>query len=199
MKGGWTLPRGRQGMQGALGGTHPAPAGGAGRRPALPCGSSGSKGVESSWMAAEQEGYERGDRRPTPSHHHPPPREPRGSSQGCLYWGRGPRWQEQGRVSPAAGIVGALSATADGAKGPLGAADGCSARIPAGQMGPARGQGEVSKGTLWDRSRDGILGDGAETGTKCSCRIGGTEKGQGEEEFKGWGFPQDKEPGGVGG
>ena len=31
------------------------------------------------------------------------------------------------------------------------------------------------------------------------CRIGGTEKGWVEEEFKGWGFLQDKEPGGVGG
>ena len=161
---------GRQGMQGALGGTHPAPAGGAGRRPALPCGSSGSKGVESSWMAAEQEGCERGDGRRTHSRHHPPPREPRGNSQGCLYWGRGPRWQERGRVSPAAGIVGALSAGADVAKGPLGAADGCSARIPAGQMGPVRGQGEVSKGTLWDRSHDDVLGDGAETGTGCSLQ-----------------------------
>ena len=70
-----------------------------------------------------------------------PPRGPWGSSRGCLCGGRGHWWWDQGRVSPAARIVGALSAAADAAKGPLGAADGCSARIPAGRVGPVRGKG----------------------------------------------------------
>lgn len=48
----------------------------------------------------------------------------------------------QGGASPAAGVVGALGAVADGTEGPLGAADGgCSARIPAGQVGPVGGKG----------------------------------------------------------
>lgn len=43
-------------LTGALRDTHLAPAAKAGRRPALPCGSSGSKGVESSCIAGGQDG-----------------------------------------------------------------------------------------------------------------------------------------------
>ena len=78
-------------MQGVLGGTHPAPAGEAGRRLALPGGSSGSKGVESSWMAAEQEECGHGDRRPTSSCGQPPPtHRTMGEQPGLPVWGQGP-------------------------------------------------------------------------------------------------------------
>lgn len=55
---------------------------------------------------------------------------------------------KQGKASPAAGMVGALGATADGAEGPLGAADGRSAGIPAGQVGPVRGRGNKEGVTM---------------------------------------------------
>ena len=120
-------------MQGVLGGTHPAPVGEAGRRLALPGGSSGSKGVESSWMAAEQEECGHGDRRPTSSRGHAPTHPwDRGGAARAACVGAGASGAGIRAVSPAAGIVGALSAAADAAKRPLGAADGCSARIPAG-------------------------------------------------------------------
>lgn len=98
--------------------------------------------------------------------------EDRGHSQGCLYGSMGHEWLQEGRVSPAAGIVGALGGVADGAKGPLGAADGGSARIPAGQVGPVRGWGQG-------------LGLGVSAGQ------GALRRGRGEEEFKGWSFLQE--------
>lgn len=60
--------------------------------------------------------------------------EAAGVEPGLLGWGL--RWAGL----PAAGVVGALGAAADGAKGPLGAADGSSAGIPVGQA-LSEGQG----------------------------------------------------------
>lgn len=100
----------------------------------------------------------------------------------------GHRWLKVGRVSPAAGIVGALCAVADGAKGPLRAADGCSAGIPAGQVRPVREQREAKKGSLQNSNHDDVVGEDTGTRAGCSCRIGGTERGRGGVEFKAGGF-----------
>lgn len=76
-----------------------------------------------------------------------PAKRAEGEWPGLPVPGPGPGGLKQGRVSPAAGIVGALGAVADGTKGPLGAADGCSARIPTVRVQcPVRGRGKVRKG-----------------------------------------------------
>lgn len=103
-------------------------------------------------------------------------------SQSCLFWGTDPRWLKQGKVSPAAGMVGALGAIADGAEGPLGAADGCSAGIPAGQVGPVRGRGS-KEGVImtWSGMVQGALrgdrvkrnsGAGVSDSTESGQRVG---------------------------
>lgn len=58
--------------------------------------------------------------------------------------------QVRRRLSPAAGIVGALGAAADGAEGPLGATDRHVPRIPEGQK-DGEGNGEIKKGTEVER------------------------------------------------
>lgn len=54
------------------------------------------------------------------------------------------------RLSPAAGVVGALCAAADGAEGPLRAADRHVPRIPEGQK-DGEGAGKIKRGTEAER------------------------------------------------
>lgn len=89
----------------------------------------------------------------------PPPRGPKGKARAAYSGGTERTELEQGWASPAAGVVGALGGVADGAEGPLGAADGRSAGVPAGRLGPVRGRG----------SKEGVLGGGAGTRAGRSC------------------------------
>lgn len=123
----------------------------------------------------------RGDASPTPPVTLPPPRGPKGKALAACSGDTKHRELEQGRASPAAGVVGALGSVADGAEGPLGAADGHSAGIPAGHLGPVRGRG----------SKEGVVMAwwGMVQGLRLGfLRDGGTERGQGDEELKVWGL-----------